>query len=103
MSESTQLAAYRARIGVTGAVSRDPAGLAVVQAAHRRSIAFENLDVMLGRRIDTGREAVFAKLVTAGRGGYCFEQNRLLADMLAELGLPSRMLLASASIWSALS
>lgn len=94
MGESMTLAAYRARIGLMGAVAPDPAGLAAVQAAHRRSITFENLDVMLGRRIDIGREAVFAKLVSAGRGGYCFEQNRLLADMLAELGLPSRMLLA---------
>ena len=94
MSESAQLVAYRARIGLSGAVSPDPEGLAAVQAAQRRSIAFENLDVMLGRKVEIGREPAFAKLVSSGRGGYCFEHNRLLADMLGELGLPSRTLLA---------
>lgn len=66
----------------------------MVQAAHRQSITFENLDVMLGREIAIDSDTVFAKLVGARRGGYCFEHNRLLADMLAEMGLPSRTLLA---------
>lgn len=66
----------------------------MVQAAHRQSITFENLDVMLGREIAIDSDTVFAKLVGARRGGYCFEHNRLLADMLAEMGLPSRNLLA---------
>ena len=94
MVMSIELAAYVARIGLEGPVAADPAGLSAVQAAHRRSIAFENLEVMQGRRIAIGREAVFAKLVGARRGGYCFEQNRLLADMLGEMGLASRPLLA---------
>jgi len=94
MAKSTQLAAYLERIGLAGRISPDPAGLAAVQAAHRQRITFENLDVMLGRKIAIGSEQVFAKLVSGRRGGYCFEQNRLLADMLAELGLPSRPLLA---------
>ena len=32
--------------------------------------------------------------VTRGRGGYCFEQNRLFADMLAQAGIATRPLLA---------
>ena len=94
MVMSMELAAYLARIGLAGRVSPDPAGLALVQAAQRRSIAFENLEVMQGRRIEIGHEEVFAKLVGERRGGYCFEQNRLLADMLGEMGLASRPLLA---------
>jgi len=98
MSNSTQLAAYKARIGLSGAVTPDERGLALVQAAHRQSISFENLDVMLGRAIAIDSASVFAKLVGARRGGYCFEHNRLLSDMLAVMGLPSRHLLARAML-----
>jgi len=89
-----QLSAYLARIGLAAPPAPDAAGLAQLQAAHRQRIAFENLDIALGRGVAIGRDAVFAKLVTARRGGYCFEMNRLLADMLAALGLPTRPLLA---------
>jgi N-hydroxyarylamine O-acetyltransferase len=88
------LTAYLKRLGLAEAPSADAAGLAAVQRAHRLAIPFENLDIPLGRgvRIDSG--SVFDKLVTRRRGGYCFEQNRLFADMLAALGLASRPLLA---------
>ncbi|WP_284123771.1 arylamine N-acetyltransferase family protein [Parerythrobacter aestuarii] len=65
-----------------------------LQQAHRRAIAFENLDILLGRDIRIDSASVFAKLVTRRRGGYCFEQNRLYADMLGELGFACRPLLA---------
>lgn len=65
-----------------------------MQAAHRQAITFENIDVLLSRPILIDSEAVFAKLVTRGRGGYCFEQNRLYADMLELAGITSRPLLA---------
>jgi N-hydroxyarylamine O-acetyltransferase len=57
------------------------------------AIPFENLDVILGRGIAIDSDAVFAKLVTARRGGYCFEHNRLFADALAALGFTARPLL----------
>lgn len=85
---------YLARIGLASPVSADPAGIAAMQSAHRLNIGFENLDVMLGRPIRIDRISVFDKLVERGRGGYCFEQNRLYADALAALGLPVRPLLA---------
>lgn len=94
MVEAARLAAYTSRLGLAGTITPDATGLARVQAAHRQSITFENLDVMLGRAIAIDSDAVFDKLVGAGRGGYCFEHNRLLADMLAAMGLPSRHLLA---------
>lgn len=89
-----RLAAYLGRIGLSAPPPATPEGLALVQQAHRQAITFENLDIMLGRGVAISSDAVFAKLVTRRRGGYCFEQNRLFADMLAELGLPSRPLLA---------
>jgi N-hydroxyarylamine O-acetyltransferase len=91
---NSRLAAYCQRIGLAAPPAADAAGLELLQATHRRMIAFENLDVRLGRPLALDSEGVFAKLVTGGRGGYCFEHNRLFADRLADLGLATRPLLA---------
>lgn len=85
---------YLARIGLAARPHLDAAGIAALQAAHRHAIGFENLDIPLGRGICIDTGSVFDKLVTRGRGGYCFEQNRLYADALATLGVPNRPLLA---------
>lgn len=88
------LAAYLERIRLPAPPSIDEAGLQVLQRAHRLAIPFENLDVALGRPIRIDGDAVFAKLVEARRGGYCFEHNRLFGDALAALGFEARPLLA---------
>ncbi len=63
------------------------------------SIPFENLDVLLGRGIDLGLEAVFDKLVRRRRGGYCFEQNGLFLQVLTEIGFDARPLSARVRIF----
>lgn len=88
------LDAYLARIALKTPPRADADGLATLQRAHRLAIPFENLDVILGRGIRIDSESVFAKLVTARRGGYCFEHNRLFLDALAAVGFAARPLLA---------
>jgi N-hydroxyarylamine O-acetyltransferase len=88
------LEAYLTRIRLPAAPAADVEGLATIQRAHRLVIPFENLDIRLGRGIRIGSDSVFAKLVTAKRGGYCFEHNRLFADALAAMGFTARPLLA---------
>ncbi|WP_395333895.1 arylamine N-acetyltransferase [Novosphingobium sp. BL-8H] len=88
------LTRYFARIGLTAAPAMDREGLATLQSAHRRAIGFENLAIPLGDGIRIDSTSVFEKLVVQGRGGYCFEQNRLLSDALSALGLVNRPLLA---------
>jgi N-hydroxyarylamine O-acetyltransferase len=88
------LEAYLERIGLNERPAADATGLATVQRAHRRAIPFENLDIPLGRGISLDPEAVTAKLVTARRGGYCFEQNGLFLAGLQALGFVVRPLLA---------
>lgn len=88
------LDAYLARIRLPARVTGDREGLVRLQRAHRQAIPFENLDVILGRPIAIDGEGVFAKLVTARRGGFCFEHNRLFLDALAALGFTARPLLA---------
>ena len=90
---AADIATYLARIGLDCPPPCDAAGLDMVQRAHRLSIGFENLDVVLGRGIATDRAAIFAKLVTGGRGGYCFEHNALFGDMLGAMGFANRALL----------
>ena len=88
------LDAYLERIFLAVAPDVSAEGLAALQLAHRLAIPFENLDIILGRGIAIDSDSVFAKLVTARRGGYCFEQNRLFGDALAALGFSARPLLA---------
>jgi N-hydroxyarylamine O-acetyltransferase len=57
-----------------------------LQQAHVQAIAYENLDVRLGRTISLDLPDLVAKLVTGGRGGYCYEQNTLMAGALEALG-----------------
>ncbi|WP_260597498.1 arylamine N-acetyltransferase family protein [Sphingomonas endolithica] len=90
---SFDLDSYLARLTLGARPSPDAEGLARLQRAHRLAIPFENLDVMLGRAIALDSDSVFAKLVTARRGGYCFEHNRLFRDGLAALGFVARPLL----------
>ncbi|WP_066776441.1 arylamine N-acetyltransferase family protein [Sphingomonas sp. CCH5-D11] len=94
MSVPFNLPAYLERIRLPARVTVDHHGLAAVQRAHRLAIPFENLDVALGRGINISSDAVFGKLVVGGRGGYCFEHNRLFLDALAALGFEARPLLA---------
>ncbi|VVT20575.1 Acetyltransferase [Sphingomonas sp. EC-HK361] len=88
------LDAYFARIHLPARPTLDEYGLAALQRAHRLATPFENLDVILGRGIRIDSASVFAKLVTARRGGYCFEQNRLFLDALAAIGFEARAVLA---------
>jgi N-hydroxyarylamine O-acetyltransferase len=88
------LDAYFARIGYTG--SREPT-LTTLQALHHLhpvAIPFASLDVLAGKAIDMSAEAVDAKLIHAGRGGYCFEQNTLLLRALRTLDFKVEPLLA---------
>jgi N-hydroxyarylamine O-acetyltransferase len=80
------LAAYLERIGLEGPVPATRQGLEAVMKAHLGAIPFENLDVFLGRGSADGIEAIHAKLVGRRRGGWCYEQNGLLAWGLGEMG-----------------
>jgi N-hydroxyarylamine O-acetyltransferase len=81
-----ELDAYFARIGHAGPRRADLASLTALHRAHVLTIPFENIDTQLGRPPSLDPAAAFAKLVTARRGGWCYEQNGLFARALAALG-----------------
>ena len=53
---------------------------------HLLTVPFENLDIHLGRPIALDEAALFDKIVTRRRGGFCYECNGLFAWLLGELG-----------------
>lgn len=88
------LAAYLDRIGCRGPLGVEGRTLSRLHRAHVAAIPFENLDIILGRGVEVDLEHVQAKLVTRGRGGYCYEQTTLFAAALQRLGYRVDRLLA---------
>jgi N-hydroxyarylamine O-acetyltransferase len=88
------LEAYRARVGYDGPLGPTVEALKALHLAHATHIPFENLDVLLRRPIRLDIESLWAKLVTGGRGGYCFEQNAAFAAILEAAGFTIRRLAA---------
>ena len=88
------LDAYFARTGYTGDRAPTLDTLHALAAAHVQTIPFENIDVLRGVAIDLEPAALEAKLVHARRGGYCFEQNALMLEVLTQLGFAARPLSA---------
>jgi N-hydroxyarylamine O-acetyltransferase len=89
---SIDLTAYFARIGFGGPARPEPTldTLRALHLLHPQAIAFENLDVLLGRPIRLDLESIQHKLVTSGRGGYCYEHNVLFRSVLQTLGFRVR-------------
>jgi len=94
------LDAYFARIGYDGLREPTLATLRAITLKHPDAIPFENLDVLLGRGISIVPADVDAKLIGAGRGGYCYEQNGLLKRVLMALGFQVEGLMARV-LWMA--
>lgn len=86
MADSVDIGAYFKRIGYTGSRAPTLETLAGIHLRHPQAIAFENLDPLLKRPISLQPEALESKMLRAGRGGWCFEQNLLLRDVLQDLG-----------------
>ncbi len=87
------LSAYFRRTGLQQPVSADIASLRALHLHHNCSIPFENIDVLLPREIHLEDACLVDKLITARRGGYCFEQNGLFERVLRETGFTVRSVL----------
>lgn len=88
------LDAYCERIGYSGPRHADLATLRALHLHHVAAVPFENLDVLLGRRISLDPAVIAEKIILRRRGGYCFEQNTLFRTVLAALGFRVTPLLA---------
>jgi N-hydroxyarylamine O-acetyltransferase len=78
--------AYLDRIGYHGPLAPTAATLRALHLAHLYTVPFENLDIGLGRPLSLELPALFDKIVTRRRGGFCYELNGLFAWLLRALG-----------------
>lgn len=86
--------AYLQRLGYRG--SREPSAqtLRDLQVAHLRMVPFENLSIHSADPIVLRDDALFEKVITRRRGGFCYELNGLFAALLRALGFEVEMLAA---------
>ncbi len=77
---------YLERIGYDGRLTPTREVLFALHRAHLIAIPYENLDIHLGRQLSLDHAAIFDKLVTRRRGGWCYEMNGLFAWALEAIG-----------------
>ena len=87
--------AYLDRINYEGSLAPTPETLRALQLAHLRAVPFENLSIHAGQPIVLNDDALFEKIVTRQRGGFCYELNGLFAALLRALGFSVQMLSAA--------
>lgn len=91
MLTAQQTDEYLARIGVTARPAPTEEALGMLMERHLTSVPFETVGLCReGRAPDLRLEALFDKVVRQGRGGYCFELNKLFEALLGALGYEAR-------------
>ncbi|WFU84727.1 arylamine N-acetyltransferase [Bradyrhizobium sp. CIAT3101] len=78
--------AWLERIGISSPLPPTLETLNRLIFAHAHSIAYETLDIMLGRPPRLDVPTLQQKMIAGKRGGYCFEQNMLFRAGLRSLG-----------------
>jgi N-hydroxyarylamine O-acetyltransferase len=100
MADTIDIDAYFQRIGYSGPRSPTLDTLRGIHLHHAQTVPFENLDPLLKRPVNLDLPSLERKLVLEGRGGYCFEQNLLLAEVLRIMGFDLTCLAARVA-WNA--
>jgi len=86
LPDDVDVEAYFQRIGFAGSYDATLETLADILLHHTQVISFENLDPLLKRPVTLSVEAIERKILRSGRGGWCYEQNLLLAGVLQAIG-----------------
>ena len=87
MYSTAQLTEIFARIGLCYTPAEASAErLFAVQLAMATHVPYENLDILRGVPLSLDPQALYDKIVTRRRGGYCFELNGFLGEVLRSLG-----------------
>ena len=92
MMKDSAITKYLSRIKINNCHT-DLLGLTALQELHTINIPFENLDIIVGRKIDLNHDHLFKKIISQKRGGYCFELNILYAELLKSLGFSTKPIL----------
>ena len=90
------IARYLACIGLCDSKKRAP-NLATLQELHRahpQAIPFESISPFIGEHVSIDLDSIQAKMLLKGRGGYCFEHNKLFRCALEALGFDVKTMMA---------
>jgi N-hydroxyarylamine O-acetyltransferase len=89
---------HRLELGLSTVTPPSIDGLRRLQRAHLEHVPFENASVLRGDPIVLEVDRLVAKVVEAGRGGFCFELNGAFARLLGSLGY--EVVLLPGRFWS---
>lgn len=89
----TDLQAYLKKVGISQSLNINIDTLLLLHNAQHRRLPFENFDIALGRGISVAEQDIINKLIYRERGGYCYELNALLLNVLKTIGFDARPLL----------
>jgi len=84
------VSAYLDRIGCADCLAPSLARLRQLQRGHMLHVPYETFDLRCGQVPDLSAEALYEKIVTRRRGGYCFELNGAYRWLLQRLGYDVR-------------
>lgn len=87
-----EVSRYLDRITLKDALRVDHELLEALHYRHVLNVPFENLDVYCNRLFDLKIDNIFQKVISKGRGGFCYELNLLFNELLIELGFKSRII-----------
>jgi N-hydroxyarylamine O-acetyltransferase len=90
---------YFARIGYSAERTPTLETLRQIHLLHAQTIPFENLNPFLRIPVVLDMHSIYQKLVLKKRGGYCFEHNLLLMEVLRSLGFKVKGL-AARVLWN---
>ncbi len=85
---------YLDRIKFKGNLKPDLETLKSLQQSHLYAVPFENLDIHINKKIKLESTALQNKIVSSGRGGYCYELNGMFYLLLIKLGFDAKMISA---------
>src|SRR5688572_29268766 len=99
LKQKFDLAGYLNRIGYSGSHEPSIETLRAVHLHHAQAIPFENLNPFLRIPVVLDTDSLYQKLVLNKRGGYCFEHNLLLSEVLKSIGFNVKGL-AARVLWN---
>ena len=89
---------YLRRIGIEeNDIEPTTENLKILQKQHLLNVPFENLNIHWKRPILLDTDNFYEKIVGGKRGGFCYELNGLLNELLKKIGFQSRIISARVS------
>jgi N-hydroxyarylamine O-acetyltransferase len=85
MQKNNQFKTYFKKLNINPSVSSLEL-VAELQQKHISTFSFNSIAVLLGQSISLDIEDIYEKIVLKNDGGYCFEHNKLMYEVLNSLG-----------------